>query len=169
MFEPKYNITENVLRNIKEITKLTTEQTYGHFSDIALYDIEENSRQLSVFSSTCIEGNPLPLTEVKQLLKKKPRNLGDSEQEVINYNNALKEIFKALNKPSYHIDINFICSIQKIVTSNLIDDYRIGTIRKEPVFVNDPRTGKHVYLPPDHGDTLSLMKDLVDFISVNED
>jgi hypothetical protein len=47
---------------------------------------------VSSFASTSIEGNPLPLTDVKRILKNKPQNIRDSEREVLNYNEALKEI-----------------------------------------------------------------------------
>jgi len=169
MLEPRYTITQRLLKNIKEISRLTTELKSRHFPDIVLYEIEETSRELSVFSSTGIEGNPLPLTEVKQLLKKRPRNLRDSEREVINYNSALKEIYKALKEPSFSMNIDFICSVQKIVASGLIAQYRAGALRKEPVFVNDPRTGTPVYLPPDHGDVQALMEELVAFVSGNKE
>jgi hypothetical protein len=45
---------------------------------------------LSSHTSTSIEGNPLPLTEVKQILKKNPTHIRDTELEILNYNEALE-------------------------------------------------------------------------------
>lgn len=43
-----------------------------------------------------------------------------------------------------------------------------GKIRKEPVFVNDPRAGKTVYRPPDHRDVKQLLNDLIKYINYNK-
>ena len=88
-FNPKYTITPKLLSNIKEITKLTTLLNNKRFSTPVKMRLEKNAVSLSVHSSTSIEGNPLPLTEVKIILKNKPENLRNSEKEVINYNDAL--------------------------------------------------------------------------------
>ena len=49
----------------------------------------------------------------------------------------------------------------------IIEEHRRGVFRTEPVFVNDPRTRKIAYLPPDHGDVPILIEDLVSFVSTN--
>ena len=78
MFQPNYNITPALLANIKRIAALVTELNSRHFSDVILFDFERKAREVSAHSSTSIEGNPLPLTEVKQILKHAPEHIRDS-------------------------------------------------------------------------------------------
>ncbi|MES9947268.1 MAG: hypothetical protein ABW080_20150 [Candidatus Thiodiazotropha sp.] len=42
-----------------------------HLSDQDLAKLEIEARELSSYASTSIEGNPLPLTDVKRLLKRR--------------------------------------------------------------------------------------------------
>ena len=127
-------------------------------------DFERRAREISVHSSVSIEGNPLPLTEVKKIMKRTPEHIRDSEREVLNYNQALKHLNALIQKNKYSFDLKFILDIQKIVTTNLIDRLRSGKLRKEPVFVNNPTTRQPIYLPPDHQDVKSLALDLINFV-----
>ena len=83
MFEPKFNITSKLLENIKRIGVIVADLNNRHFSKLTLVRLEKTAREVSSHSSTSIEGNPLPLTEVKKIIKNKPENLRDSEKEVV--------------------------------------------------------------------------------------
>lgn len=165
MFKPKYTITEKLLANIKRITGLVSELNSRHFPRVVILALEKEARELSAFASTSIEGNPLPLTEVKRILKNRPERLRDTEREVINYNRALEDLNGLLGKKQVALSIKMILETHRVVTQGLIDKNRCGRIRQEPVFVNDPRTGKTVYWPPDQQDARPLLEDLTDFIN----
>ncbi len=100
MFEPRFIVTPKLLENIKKIGVIVADLNNRHFSKLTLVKLEKVAREISSHSSTSIEGNPLPLTDVKKIIKNKPENLRDSEKEVINYNQALemKQIREALEK-----------------------------------------------------------------------
>ena len=89
---PKYEISNKLLGNIKRITEIITDLNSHSFSKIVLAEMEKRAREISAFSSTSIEGNPLPLTDVKRILKNQPEHIRDSEREVLNYNKALIEL-----------------------------------------------------------------------------
>lgn len=167
MFAPKYTITNRLLENIKRITEIIVGFNNRHFSRVVLVEMERRARELSAYSSTSIEGNPLPLTDVKRILKNKPELVRDSEREVLNYNKALVELNDVIKEEKISLDINWLEKIQKTVTDGLIEENRHGHIRKEPVFVNDPRTRKTMYLPPDHQDVAPLLKELFHFLEEN--
>lgn len=168
MFKPRYQITTQLLENIKRISVHIANLNGRHFSKLTLVKLERSAREVSTHSSTSIEGNPLPLTEVKKIIKNQPRNLRDSEREVVNYNQALELLEKGIEKESLCFDVKLIQDTQKIVTDGLIQPYNSGQIRQQPVFVNDPRVGKPVYLPPDYQDVPKLLKELVDFVHNNK-
>lgn len=164
MLQPKFNITDLLLSNIKRIAIITAELNSRSFSKTILTSFEKKANVVSAHTSTSIEGNPLPLTEVKKLLKSRPENIRDTEREVLNYNRILEKMNEKIRRDSIAIDISFICNVQQEVTTGLIEKFRCGKLRTEPVFVNDPRSGKTVYWPPDHQDVPKLMDHLARFI-----
>lgn len=164
MFQPKFNVSDILLSNIKKIAVLTTQLNQQSFSETVLADFEKKANAISAHTSTSIEGNPLPLTEVKKLLKSKPENIRDTEREVLNYNRILEKMNEKIKRGSIAVDIPFICRVQQEITTGLIEKFRCGKLRTEPVFVNDPRNGKTVYWPPDHQDVPKLMNHLIQFV-----
>jgi Fic family protein len=165
VFKPIYEITNKLLFNIKKIGTIVFELNNKRFPEIVLYELERSAREISAHASTSIEGNPLPLTDVKQILKTKPEYLRDSEQEVINYNEALFYFNKEIDSVKFNQKL--ILSIHKKVVYKLVPECQLGKIRSEPVFVNNPRTGDTIYWPPDHKDVKVLVNDLVDFVNKN--
>jgi len=168
MFQPKYTITPRLLENIKKIALTINELNRCSFPKVVLMELERKANSLSAYASTSIEGNPLPLTEVKRILKTHPRQIRDSEREVLNYNKALQDLNELIRRGRVRFDRQLVLKVHSQIMSGLLDKLRCGKLRKEPVFVNDPKSRKPVYLPPDHGDVPKLMDDLVDFVKGSE-
>lgn len=168
MFDPKYTISPKLLENIKRISTLIFELNGKRFSKVILAGLEEKAREISAHASTSIEGNPLPLTEVKKILKTHPKFVRDSEKEILNYNEALVRLNELVKKKRINFDLPLILGIQKTITKGLIPESRCGKIREEPVFVNDPSIRKTIYRPPDHQDVAALLKGLFTFVEQNE-
>ena len=78
---PKYTITNKLLITIREIGESLGELKSFHPSDQDLAELEIEARELSSYASTSIEGNPLPLTDVKRLLKTQKEYVRDTERE----------------------------------------------------------------------------------------
>lgn len=168
MFNPKYTITNRLFSNIKKINSTVSELNHRRFPKPVLYELEKNAREVSAFASTSIEGNPLPLTDVKLILKSQPENLRKSEQEVVNYNRALEILNEKLSRGKIAFNLSLILSIHRQIMKKLVPEHQRGKIRREPVFVNDPRLKKTVYWPPDHKDVFPLMTELVYYIRQNK-
>ncbi len=167
MFKPIYEITNKLLFNIKKISSIVFELNIKRFPEVVLYELERRAREISAHASTSIEGNPLPLTDVKQILKNQPHVLRNSEQEVINYNEALMHLNEDIKADSIKFNLNLILSVHKKVVRKLVPEYQLGKLRLEPVFVNNPKTGQTIYWPPDHKDVPGLIDDLIDFVNKN--
>lgn len=167
MFKPKYTITERLLANIKRIASLVAELNSRPLPKVVMVALEKEARELSAFASTSIEGNPLPLAEVKRILKHHPVNLRDTEREVINYNQALEKLNSLLQKGNIKLDLKLILEIHRLITKGLISKDRSGHLRNEAVFVNNPRSGQTVYWPPDQKEVRPLLEELILFISTN--
>lgn len=166
MFKPKYAISDKLLGNIKRIAEIVTDLNSRSFPKVVLCEMERRAMAMSAHSSTSIEGNPLPLTEVRKILKNRPEFIRDSEREVLNYNKALIELDGLIRKESL-LDAGWLERIQGMVTEGLIEKHRQGRIRTEPVFVNDPRTRRTIYWPPDHQDVRPKLEDLFGFLNAN--
>ena len=167
MFNPKYIITTRLLANIKRIAELVTDLNGRHFSDVVLFEFERRAREVSAHSSTSIEGNPLPLTDVKRLIKSAPERVRDSEKEVLNYNKAIVYL-NGFSQEKNSLSLRLILEIQKMITGDLVNKFHSGKIRQEPVFVNNPKTRQTVYLPPNHQDVPSLINELIEYININK-
>ncbi|MFA5750679.1 MAG: Fic family protein [Candidatus Paceibacterota bacterium] len=168
MFKPNYTITNKLLGNIKRIGEIVTTLNNLNFPKVVLFEMEKRAREISSYSSTSIEGNPLPLTDVKRILKNKPKFIRDSEKEVINYNNALITLDEYIKKNKINLTTQLLEKIQKMVTNGLIDKNHLGHIRKEPVFVNNPRTRKTIYLPPEQKNVRGMLGELFLYLKANK-
>ena len=169
MFNPKFVITNKLLENIKRITLMVNELNHRRFPDPVLVELRKNAEATSTHASTSIEGNPLPLTDVKQIIKNRPEHIRDSEREVLNYNTILKKINEKIEKGTVRVTLELILSIHQEITDKLLPDFKSGHLRSEPVFVNNPVVQKTIYWPPDHSDVVILIKDLIDFINTNKE
>jgi len=167
-FNPCYKITNKLLVNIKKITKLVVELNMNKYPKVVLRELARKAREISVYSSTSIEGNPLPLTDVKRILKSKPENIRDTEREVLNYNKALLWLNSQLIKKTFKLSDSQILTIHKKVVSGLLDKNKLHKFRDEPVIVNDPRSGKSIFIPPDAKDTIPLMTELLAYVESNK-
>ena len=169
MFQPKYTITHLLLENIKRVYSLVQGLNQRHFPDVVLVELQKAAEAVSTYASTSIEGNPLPLTDVKAILRNRPEQIRDSEREVLNYNEILKDLNRKLEKGPLPVTLELVLSIQKQVMQKLLPSYQAGKLRVDPVFVNDPRERRTIYWPPDAPDVPTLMKDLIQFVKVNKD
>ncbi|MFH0755611.1 MAG: Fic family protein [bacterium] len=167
MISLKYTISNKLLGNIKHITEIITNLNSQNFSKVILAKMEKRAREISAFSSTSIEGNPLPLTDVKRILKNQPEHIRDSEREVLNYNKALIELNDLIKKDKILFDINLILKIQKTITKGIIEKYNCGHIRNKPAFVNNPKTRRTIYWPPDHKEVVVLMNKMLVWLEKN--
>ena len=167
MFNPKYTITNRLLGNIKRIAEIVTDLNSRSFPRVVLLEMERRARAVSAYSSTSIEGNPLPLTDVKRILKNKSEFVRDSGKEVLNYNKALVELDGLIKAEKISLDLDWLEKIQKLVVEGLVAKHNCGHIRQEPVFVNDPRAGKTIYWPPDHQEVIPMLKELFEFLKKN--
>ncbi|PIS22780.1 hypothetical protein COT50_00175 [candidate division WWE3 bacterium CG08_land_8_20_14_0_20_41_10] len=169
MFNPKYEVTPKIIENIKRVAVITAELNNKKFPQIVLAELEKTAKASSSHSSTRIEGNPLPLLEVRRILKTSPQHLRDSEREVLNYNQALEKLNPLMIKnETLEIDQKLVLNVHKIVTKDLVADFNCGSFRKVSEVVNNPATRVIAYFAPQHQDVLNLIADLLAFVTKNE-
>ena len=169
MFEPKYSISHRLVRTLRQIGEATGTIKAAGLAESGLKRLVLDARSLSAHASTSIEGNPLPLTDVKRLLKAAPANVRYTEREVLNYNQALDWLQSAIVLEEFTPTTKTFTQLQGLVTEGLMDNPAdIGVIRKRPVVIRDPSHANVItFIPPDHGDVPQLLESLMDFVQYN--
>lgn len=166
---PKYTISNRLLSLIREIGVSTGEIKSKSLAQTAIAKLELSARALSSYASTSIEGNPLPLTDVKRLLKSKKNHIRDTEREVLNYKNTLQSLYQSVRDGSFKLKTKSIERVQNDVTIGLMDNpSHCGSIRKDAVIIRNPRNiDEIVFIPPNAKDVKSLLDELLYFINTN--
>ncbi|MEM7331313.1 MAG: Fic family protein [Chloroflexota bacterium] len=164
-FQPQYTITPQLLSMIKQIAVLIHDLNLRAYPELVLMKLRGEASALSTFASTSIEGNPLPLTEVKRLLKQKLAYARQSEQEVLNYNSMLNRLNHLSEQP---FSSKVIKEIQAGVMDGLLPKHQRGEWRKEAVVIYEAQGDGIVYLLPNYADVPSLMEALVRFVEQNQ-
>jgi Fic family protein len=164
-FEPIYTVSPPLLSTLKRITVMVHELNQQSITDVVFMQLQTEARARSTYASTSIEGNPLPLTEVKKLIKHRPEHLRQSEREVLNYNRVLSELNEQLDSS---LNIQLLQQIHAGVMDGLLPPHQVGTWRQEAVVVYDPRDQEIVYLPPNYEDVPELMESLLVFVQENQ-
>lgn len=168
-WNPRYTITNKLLLTIRQIGEAMGEIRNSGMTPTSLAKLELQARELSSYASTSIEGNPLPLTDVKRLLKKAPTKARDTEREVLNYNRALQHVHSGIRKGTFQLDKPHVEALQKLVVQGVMDNpAHVGAYRKAPVVIRDPRKPDSVvFIPPDAKDVRKMADALYGFINTN--
>ncbi len=172
MFKPKYTLSPKLLSNIATIERL-----YGQIeaikipSKLELNLIRENLIESS-YASNKIEGNPITLPEVTNLILDDRIPVNRDEKEIVNYFSLLKKLDKYLN---IEFSIDLILKFHKLLMQGL--DKSAGTIRNVRVVVGKSLKQKGnlslriKHDPPFHkkDEIINSLKKLFDWLNTNKD
>lgn len=168
-WSPQYTISNELLLTIRVIGESIGELRTRHLTHATLAKLELNARELSSYASTSIEGNPLPLTDVKRLLKTSKESIRDTEREVLNYNHALQALYKTVSQKRFELSVKTLERVQGQVVDGLMDNpSHCGALRQDPVIIRNPRKiDEIVFIPPDAKDVRQLTNELTGFVNEN--
>lgn len=131
MFKPKFQLTSYLLNNLTQIERL-----YGQLEVLQIpkkleLNLERDNLVKSAYISNSIEGNPLSLPEVTDLLLGDRIPVNRDEKEVKNYFDLLKKLPTLAAKG---FDLNLIKSLHKNLLTG-VEDKIAGQIRNKKVVV----------------------------------
>lgn len=168
---------KSVLNN--EIVRLLTEiERYRfHVSSIPLSKtvvnrLRKNSKKKSSYASNKIEGNPLSLSQVDEVIERDEHmHFLKPEQEVRNYFLALTYL-EEMAKLKEQFSVEMILSVQKMVEKGASKE-KIGLRGPMPpgmlFAVYDSVTGNPEYIPPEYCDIPQLLDELVEYVNTTDD
>lgn len=171
MFDVEFHYTNKIINNMMEISAI--KEFILNSQIMPSYDLLLKNKAIltSSYNSTSIEGNPLDFKEVTELFNLKenneinPLNLNKSEIEVLNY-------FKTIeNMDKYEkIDEKTILEIHQNITEGTLNDPNMaGKFRDSQVVIGNLKTGKLNLVPPSPIEVPYLIRELLDWINVQDD
>lgn len=131
MFKPKYTLTGKLLNNLTEIARI-----YGQIEALRLprelqLNLERNNLMQSVYVSNSIEGNPLSLPEVTNLLLGDRIPVNRDEKEVRNYFEILRDLPSLVGR---EIALEMMMEVHKKLMRGVKDEIA-GMIRDSAVVI----------------------------------
>ncbi len=171
MFNPKYKLTDKILRDLIAIAEAKGIIDRAKILPKHELRLRRQATIRMTHHSTEIEGNKLNMQQVEALYAKKKIDAPDRDiHEVKNYLNALKYIEKVVaeKKP---ITEKVILKIHKLVTYKTLAPQFSGSYRHGPIYVVRRRFGmpqETLYTGPDAKKVPQLMKNFVVWLKESE-
>ncbi len=145
MYQPHYTITETLLARISEAEALRTKIQTAPVQVAWLEHIRMEALVRRAHFSTAIEGNPLTLPEVEELVVAKKVDVTDrAKREVLNYLAALRWI--ARQPAETPVTETAVLKLHRIIIAGLLEPKLVGAYKMSANVIMS--AGQVVYRPP---------------------
>lgn len=171
MFNPKFQITNTILKNIGQIEAAREVIADAPLLPLWERQFREDAIVRTAHHGTHVEGNQLNFTEAKNVLQGqdiigRPRDV----QEIINYRKTLSLIEDEFDRQIERINESLIKKIHKIVVHNILAEGEIGEYRTKSVIIRNSQTWEVTFRPPESIEVPFLMREFVYWLNkVNDD
>ncbi len=163
MFSPDFQRTDLLIEMISRIEAARAVVLRAPIAAHWESQLRHEALIRSAHHSTSIEGNPLSLEEVTDLLEGREVAAHPREKrEVLNYVEVLNYIEREYqSRPDKPVTQDSICQLHRLVVGNILPEHEAGHYRQVPVVVGIPATGEVRFCPPDWDDVPRLTANLV--------
>mgnify|MGYP001050440805 CR=1 FL=1 len=166
MFKPNFQRTDLLIEMIARIEVARDRILRAPIVPRWEAELRHEALVRSAHHSTSIEGNPLSLEEVTDLLA--GRDIlahARDKQEVLNYAEVLRYVDRHFLGQERMVTEETILHLHALVVKDILPPAESGQYRRVPVVVGVPATGEVVYRPPDWEDVPELTTDLVAWLN----
>jgi Fic family protein len=162
MYTPRFTITPKINLQIADIEAQRVVIERSKILPSKEIVLRKRASVEATRSSTGIEGNPLSIREIELVLS--GQKVAASERfitEVVNYKKALGFIEKRAQENT-RLSVRDALSVHAIVMNNLLQQNKIGELRKTPIYIIDIINKKEIirYEGPDPKNVEALLDDL---------
>jgi len=169
MFKPNFQRTDLLIGMIARIEVARDRILRAPIVPRWEAELRQEALVRSAHHSTSIEGNPLSLEEVTDLLTGRDVLAhARDKQEVLNYAEVLRYVDHHFLGQERPIAEETILHLHALVVKDILPPAESGQYRRVPVVVGMPATGEVIYRPPDWEDVPELMADLVAWLNSPE-
>jgi Fic family protein len=173
-FNPKYIITEKILKNLTAITAAREVIEQAHLVPKWEAKLRRQALLRNTHSSTAIEGNKLTLEQVEALAEGRDVVATNKDKkEALNYLEALEKIPGFTEKGKF--EIADLLNIHRMITRDVMQNSTdSGVFRSRQVFVGkrvfDGTTFKEVveYMPPKTEEVPQLVQEFIDWLNLDK-
>ena len=166
MFKPNFQRTDLLIEMITRIEVARDRILRAPIVPRWETELRREALVRSAHHSTSIEGNPLSLAEVTDLLAGRDVLAhARDKQEVLNYAEVLRYIDRQFLHPARPVSEETILRLHALVVKDVLPPAEAGQYRRVPVVVGVPATGEVVYRPPAWEDVPGLVTDLVAWLN----
>lgn len=167
MYQPKYTVTNTILKNIGIIE--ACKEVINSAPLIPNYEkqFRDEATLATIHHGTHIEGNELSFTQAAEVLKGNEVIASSRDvQEVINYRNVLKYLDQVMEeylkskKESFEYSEKEVLKIHFIAMEKLLPEDQRGQYRRVQVVLRNAQTGEVVFRPPPAPEVPFLMNEL---------
>lgn len=170
MYNPKYAITNKILRNIGLIE--ASKEVIDHAPLLPYYEkkFQEDALVRSVHYGTHIEGNELNLSQAEKVVMGQHIVARERDiQEVLNYRKVIEFIGEEGIENSQKImSDDLINHLHKLTVRKILPEETQGVYRKTQVVIKSSVTGEVVFRPPSPSEVGQQMADLLAFLNSPE-
>lgn len=170
MFEPKFTITNKILKNIGSVE--ASKEIVDKAPLLPYYEREfqKDAMIRAVHYGTHIEGNELNLSQAEKVLEGQEIPARERDiQEVINYRKVMEFIDHLGGDDKLKINEQLIKEIHKLTVEKILDPEMCGVFRKTQVVVRSSLTGEVSFKPPMAVAVPFQIKDLIHFLNSDTD
>lgn len=171
MYQPKFTITNKILKNIGSIE--ASKEVIDHAPLLPYFEKEfrEDAIVRSVHYGTHIEGNELNLSQAEKVLKGQEVSARDRDiVEVINYRKVMDYINRFHPKQkAEEVSIEVIKELHRLTVNKILVPAQCGVFRKTQVVVKNSLTNEVSFRPPMAVAIPFQIKDLLDFVNTAEE
>jgi Fic family protein len=169
MYEPKFNITNEILSNIGLIE--AAKEVIENSPLVPVYEARfvKDAILRTVHHGTHIEGNDLSLNEAKRVMEGESVVARDRDvQEVINYRKVL-DVLEELVPKRIDGDLEYrqamLKRINAVACDRIIEDGQAGEFRSTQVILRNSGTGEVVFRPPKAIEVPFLLEDFFTWLN----
>lgn len=172
MFQPKYRITDKMLKYLTQISEYRSIILHAKLVPKWEVNLRREALLRSTHASTSIEGNSLSFEEVTDLMiGRDVTALMKDKREVLNYFQALEELNNVTVEKKDLLTNDDILHLHSIITRGVLKyadhegKYRSG---KQYVLLRNQGSGEITFLPPATEHVPRLMNDLLGWMNRNQ-
>ncbi|MBN1139882.1 MAG: Fic family protein [Anaerolineae bacterium] len=167
MYEPSFQRTDALIAMIGRIEAARAVVLRAPIAAQWESQLRHDALVRSAHHSTSIEGNPLSLEEVTDLIEGRGVTAHPREKrEVLNYVEVLDYIDRQYqNRPDKSITEETILELHRLVVHDILPEHESGCYRRVPVVVAVPATGEVRFRPLSWNEVPALMTDFAAWLN----
>lgn len=165
MYEPKFKITNLILKNIGQIE--ASKEVIENAPLVPSFEkqFQNDAIVRTIHHGTHIEGNELNLLQTKKILEGqdvygRPRDI----QEIINYRNVMTLLDELVYKKG-KFTLEMLLDIHRATVEKIVADEKVGVLRKTQVIIKEEGTDNVVLKPPPFVEVPYLIEDFFNWLN----